>query len=543
MSIDFQSLLQPVSTDHPGGEDCRLGANFTAISAEVDKLTRAKDVGEPDWVKIETLATQVLTQQSKDFLIAGWISAAWLEKEGLSGMSAGLGLFNGLFSEFWDTAFPPLARLRGRRNAISWWLDRALSYLTTASIPALTQEVFDDLLSKANALDKNLADKDPDAPSLGDFLRAINNLTVLAPTPPPPSPSPVVSTDGDVAQAPDNTQNNAVANPAPAAAAVTNNSAATPSLNMKSVQSINTIEDVQSALSTVQPYINDVAQALSKLDPYNPLSIHLTRFAARDGIVALPPATAGATLIPEPPPSEIEMLQSVSSGTNPQATIEFCEARISEYPFWFDLDYFSAQAYGSLGAPAAGMREAVIDDILAFVKRLPGVEALTFGGQKTPFASPAAQSWLTDCENERSGGATDNLSLAKKTAMESLGAGQFEAALGVFQSFINQTRVGRDQFRARLQLVEMALGVKKEADLVSFVNPLIQECLARKIAEWEPDMALAAWNLKLQVLHQAIKASDPNVAGEKISKYQDEVEEALQQISTLSFVDAARSLA
>jgi type VI secretion system protein VasJ len=118
MPIDFQALLQPISTEYPGGEDCRTGADYTTIATEIDKLTRAKDFGAPDWEKIETLSTKVLTQQAKDFLVAGWMAAAWLDKQGLEGISASLNLFNGLFEKYWDESFPPLSRIRGRRNAI-----------------------------------------------------------------------------------------------------------------------------------------------------------------------------------------------------------------------------------------------------------------------------------------------------------------------------------------------------------------------------------------------------------------------------------------
>ena len=117
-----------------------------------------------------------------------------------------------------------------------------------------------------------------------------------------------------------------------------------------------------------------------------------------------------------------------------------------------------------------------------------------------------------------------------------------EAAIGIFQAYIDNTRSARDQFRARLELLEMVLGVKKEADLVPFLAPLIQECQTRKIAEWEPALALAAWNLKLQALHQAIKVVDATATPEKLVKYQEEINEALQQISMLSFVDAARQI-
>jgi len=538
MPADFQTLLHPISTDYPAGQDCRMGVDFTAIAAEVDKLTYARDVGAPDWEKIDSLSTKVLTLQAKDFLVAGWLAAAWLEKQGLVGISASLSLFNGLFDQFWEDAFPPLARIRGRRNAIVWWIERANLFLSNGTMPPITQELFDSLTQGVNALDKNLTDKDPDAPSLVDFIRAIKNLAV---TEPPKVISDSTISDSTAVAA--NQSNAANVGSDAQNTSLTFNSLANSPNNLLDVSTLNTLDDVELALSSVQPYINDVAQVLAKLDPYNPLAVRLIRFAARSAILALPPTTAGATLIPEPPPSEIEMLQSVSGGTNPQATIEFCEARITQYPFWLDLDHQSAQAYGALGAPAVAMQEAIIDEVLSFLGRLPGIETLTFGGKKTPFADPTTQSWLTDCANQRiGGGGSDSLTLAKKAASQSLGAGKAEEAMGVLQTYINNTRIVRDQFRARIELLEMALGIKKEADLVSLMAPLIAECQVRKIIEWEPALALSAWNLYLQALHQAIKFGDASVESEKLAKYHDEIDKTLQQISVLSFVDAVRQV-
>ena len=540
MPIDFQSLLQPISQEHPAGEDCRLSPDYTAIFNEIDKLTRAKDVGSPDWVKIETVSAQVLKEQSKDFLVAGWIAAAWLEKQGLDGIAAGLGLFNGFFDQYWDTAFPPLNRIRGRRNAISWWVDRASTFLTTPNIPPITQELFDSLSQGVAALDKNLADKDSDAPSIGDFIRAIKSLAVVEP---PPAAAPQV-TSTDATQSPEAPVQSDAANNTPVAADTTSSSAIdAPPSGLKNVATLSSLDDVENALSSVQPYIGDVAQVLMKLDPYNPLAVHLIRFAARGAILSLPPATAGATLIPEPPLSEVQMFQSVCAATDAKAIIEFCEARITQYPFWLDLDYQSALAYGSIGASAIAMQEAVIDEALSFVSRLPGIESLTFGGQKMPFADVATQNWLTDCANKRSGGGVaDSLDQAKNTASQMLGSGQAEGAMGVLQAYIDNTRVARDQFRARIELLQMVFGLKKDANLLPLVAPLIEECQTRKIAEWEPNLAMSAWKLKVQALLQANKGVDLSSDSEKMAHYQQEMNEALEQISKLNFVEATRQI-
>ena len=88
-----------------------------------------------------------------------------------------------------------------------------------------------------------------------------------------------------------------------------------------------------------------------------------------------------------------------------------------------------------MGPAAANMRSAVIDEVLAFVKRLPGVEQLTFS-DGTPFADEATKAWLATCQAERSGGGpTDKFSEAKKQANESVGLGDSDAAVAALQDF------------------------------------------------------------------------------------------------------------
>ena len=537
MPIDFESLLQPISQDLPAGKDCHLDPDYTSIFNEIDKLTRAKDVGSPDWNKIELLSCRILKDQSKDFMVAGWLCSAWLERQGIDGIAASFGLLNGLFDKYWDTAFPPLNRIRGRRNAIGWWVDRASNFLSTSTIEPVSQEVFNCLSQGVLELDKHLADKDPDAPSLGDFIRSIKSIAIAGPT---PLPSQQVSSTEDAKISSDISKSDVEGNPN------STEQKTAIALNrpdsLKSISTLNTLEDVEEAITSVQPYIGDVAQVLSKLDPYNPLAIRLIRFAARSSILSLPPATAGATLIPEPPISEIEMFHSVCAGNDPVAKIQFCESRITQYPFWLDLDYQSCVAYTSIGESAVAMQEAIIDEALSFVKRLPGIESLTFGGQKMPFADGATRSWLTDCVNKRSGdGATDSLGVAKQAATQSLNSGQGESAMEILQDYINKTCVLRDQFRARIELLQIAFNIKKGANLLPLVNPLIEECQVRNIGEWEPALALSAWRLKVRALREMNTSDAPNNDPQNLL-HQQELAYALQQISVLNFIEATRQL-
>jgi type VI secretion system protein VasJ len=188
------------------------------------------------------------------------------------------------------------------------------------------------------------------------------------------------------------------------------------------------------------------------------------------------------------------------------------------------------------------MRSAVIDEVLAFVKRLPGVERLTFS-DGTPFADEATKAWITSCQAERlGGGATDKFSEAKKQANESVGSGDSDAAVAALQDFLSNTRSGRDQFRARIALAELALGLKKDLDMQPLIDPLLDECERLNLMYWEPELALLAWSLKLRAARAAAKQLEDTQDLEKRAASQSAVQLALKKISMLDFGEAMRQV-
>ena len=96
MAIDFETLLLPISTETPGGIEPRDTPQYEAVFAEIERLTSPSADRQPDWPKVEAQSTELLKTVSKDFMVASWLSAAWIEKAGAEGLSAGLGLFAGI---------------------------------------------------------------------------------------------------------------------------------------------------------------------------------------------------------------------------------------------------------------------------------------------------------------------------------------------------------------------------------------------------------------------------------------------------------------
>ncbi len=542
MAIDFEALLLPISNESPGGAESRETPQYEVVFAEIERLTSPSADRQPDWLKVEAQSTELLKTISKDFMVASWLSAAWVEKSGIDGLSAGLGLFAGLLKTYWETGFPSIKRLRGRRNAIVWWTDRVTAWLSTATPAPLPVDAHDLLVERIQGIDRTFAEVDPEAPSLNELVNLIKRLDVLEPAAAPASA---------VAQDSSQTSSGAQGQQATASSGVIgSNSAANTSTStiaptgpqLGDLSKVANVDDLVAALDSVFAYLGDASQKLVELDPYNPLAIGLNRFGARGALLSLPQAQGQTTLIAPPPMAEMQSFQTVCDAGNPQGVAGFCEGRLATYPFWLDLDRQSAIAYGAMGPAAATMRSAVIDEVLALVKRLPGIEKLTFS-DGTPFADEATKAWIATCQAERlGGGATDKFSEVKKQANENVGSGDSDAAVAGLQDFLSNTRSGRDQFRARVALAELALGLKKDVDVQPLIDPLLDECERLNLMYWEPELALLAWSLKLRAARAVAKQLEDTADLEKIAASQNVVQVALKKVSMLDFGEAMRQV-
>lgn len=542
MAIDFEALLLPVSSESPCGDEARDTPQYGVVYAEIERLTSPSAERQPDWLKIEAQATELLKTVSKDFMVASWLSAAWVDRAGIEGLAAGSGLFAGLLKIYWETGFPPVKRLRGRRNAVLWWTDRVTAWLTNHTVAALAPEEHTLLVERLQEIDGVFAEFDPEAPSFNELINLVKRLDVLEPVATP------VQTAGSLPatpQAPEQaaalpagaqaSSQGAVANAAKAPAA-----AAGPELG--SLSKVASADDLVTTLAPVFSYLGEASQKLAELEPYHPLAIALNRFGARGALLVLPPAQGQVTLIAAPPSAEVQTFESVCQAGNPEGVTGFCEGRLATYPFWLDLDRQSALAYGAMGSAGAAMRAAVVDEVLTFIKRLPGLERLTFS-DGTPFADEATLAWLATCQAVRAGaGAADKFSEAKKQANESLGSGDSDAAIATLQQFLSNTRSGRDQFRARLALAELGLGMKKDLDVQALIDPLLEECERLNLMYWEPELALLAWSLKLRAARAVAKQLEGSPDLEKNAALQNVIQLALKKVSMLDFGEALRQL-
>lgn len=293
-------------------------------------------------------------------------------------------------------------------------------------------------------------------------------------------------------------------------------------------------------MQPVKDYLGHVSSALLEIAPLQPLLIEINRFAARASILSAPPATANATALMAPPVAIADAFATISGTGNAEGIIAFCESRIPAFPFWLDLDRQAARGYSMLGEPGAPMRQAIIKNLLAFVERLPGIETLTFS-DGTPFASDDTRQWLEECRAQHSSGAPqDAFSAVQAQALAAANDGRHSDALQLYQSVIQNTHCGRDQFRARIALIELLLAAHGDIDPMPLTQPLIHDCAALDLARWEPALAAQAWQTVLKACRQALANPSINQDATRRQHYLQIRHDALQHLARVDFPSATR---
>lgn len=539
MPLEIDGLLQPIP-DLNTGEEPRESPVFAEMEREIDKLSSLSSDRQPNWTRIEQLGSEFLSQQSKDYLVASWLSEAWTQRHAMLGVNAGIALFAGLSEKFWEQSIPPVTRLRGRRNAMLWWVDRLCDWLEKQTDIAIGADLGETMIANAKSLDAALAEKDPEAPSLVRLLSLLQRIPVEQQA---VSANESESSSQGAAELSNVPMNASSLSPSVSESTMSSTPGSVPNLKVPSFSGkieINSIDDVVSLLKPAQDYISKIGPALFAFDHAHPLAIYLTRFAARASIFEIPPASNGQTAIAPPAVSIVDAFEKVTGSKNAMGLVEFCEARVRAYPYWLDMDYQSARGFSMMGSAGIKMREAVVDMTLSFVNRLPNIEQFTFS-DGMPFASLETLTWIKQCKEERSGYVhQDTFSEIRSQAQAQLSEGQFEQGQHILHDYIDGNRSGREQFRARLMLVEMVLSQDPQADFLSFVEPLIDDCVRIQLDQWEPELASQAWELKLRAARQVMLSTRADIDADRRSKALREYEISLKHLSSVDFIAASR---
>ncbi len=144
LPVAMLRLLEPISADHPCGEDMSFSDDFDRIAQHRRADDPSLDQGEwktaikvADWPQVRVSCERLLSTQTKDLRLLGWLTEALTHLQGFEGMADGLELCAQAIEAYWATIHPqPDAGDQEQRiGNLTWLLAQVLEL--TESRPLL----------------------------------------------------------------------------------------------------------------------------------------------------------------------------------------------------------------------------------------------------------------------------------------------------------------------------------------------------------------------------------------------------------------------
>ena len=503
----------PISEQAPAGTDARSGPELEMLSNEMERLSSPTASGGTDWQKIADLSAAILHDQSKDLLVACYLATSLLRLEGLKGFGKGVHILKDLVEHFWEGLFPPVKRMRARRNALEWWLEKTAAALSGLEPGSFPQEEVSPLLEDLEGFDRFIREHMEDGPVLAGLLERVGSLQ--APSPEEKGPPALVES--------------ATAAPAPQAAAPKEEP---PSGAMQSE------EDAQKGLRAASQRLSEVASFYMSRDLFHPLGYLLGRAAAWLGVTELPPSKGSKTLIPPPPEYVGAALEKLSREGDWEGLLQAAESRTGEFLFWLDLSHYSAEALERLKHPE--LSELVSKETALFVARLKGIEELCFA-DGTPFAGTETKAWLarfslTGARNlltETPSGPNDSLEDAiereYQQALDLHRDGKLHEAVGMLHRRVAQGSSGKERMLWRGALSRFLIVAGEGRTALPCLREIVRDVAHHRLEEWDPGFAL-----------RILMGVYGGLTTLKDAAFKDETVEILDRIAALSPAEAMR---
>ncbi|MAQ94411.1 MAG: type VI secretion system protein TssA [Rhodothermaceae bacterium] len=464
--------------DAPAGIDMKYESEFETLKAEVDALGAA--TGDVDFGAIVDLASQILTEKSKDLTVASYLVLGLTRTAGYTGIAEGLAATRAVVEGFWEDAFPPLRRMRGRQAALQFVAERTSTWIQSERATPDDRESLLHAEADTAALQAFVTEAmGEDAPAFSGLLREIREQLRRLPKPEPPkeeTPEP---------DAPEPSPPSASADgPAPAAVAPSPVASSSPA------------SGADATFSTAKEagvVVMKVAQFFREADAFDAVAFGLVR-ALRWGAITAPPPTGK---IPAPPAARRNALAGMLTAGNHAVLAREGEASFQQSPFhfWLDLQRLVASALKALGPPAAPAHAAVVDATAALVRRLPMLPTLTFQ-DKTPFADPLTAAWLDEIAAPAEGGGGAS---ADSASAEAIQAAREQASGGDVPGAVAALMAGagapRDRFERGVAAAEMCLGAGRPDVALALLDDADDALRAHRLDVWDPVAAARALRL------------------------------------------------
>ncbi|WP_299015591.1 type VI secretion system protein TssA [uncultured Photobacterium sp.] len=484
-TISIETYLVPISESEPVGDDARYEFCYEMMEAEIKKFGSL--FGETvDWNVVQTHATEVLTQHSKDLKAFCYISRAMVELDKFDGLEQGLTLIIHAISNYSSALFP--RRKRGRDGALEWFVTQLENALPKIALEQTSWEQLSRCTDLVGEIQRQYSDAFPDADVDFFAIRAVINSLMeraslvhvgepIAESELTPSPETQVVENTLVEAAKPVTTI-----PSPAAPPV-----------VKPVRAELDVDTDFSTPSASKRSLKNVAEAILHADIGAPLAYRIHRYLTWCDIDELPGYDQDNRT-----PLALAVSNDQQANYRDKAkqetdadTIKRLERTMTDVPFWLTGHFLVFQMLNNLGREGAAL--AVKQEVIQFTKSLPGIERLQFSNA-IPFADEATLDWLSSGLSSSSSSHTplqtvvlteDELSSMDDVSLETLG----ECVANIAQR-LEKDGSGRGQFMLHLQMIKAYHCVGLFPLCLPYLEKIWSVRAEMDLASWEPHLCL-----------------------------------------------------
>ena len=499
---------QPIRPDQPAGDDVRYDPQYEELQAEVNKFSSPSASGAVDWDKVVKLSSDILSQKSKDLLVASYLAIALIQTKKFEGVEIGSRIYRDLVEGHWEALFPTKARMRGRVAAIEWWAEKAESVLEQLPKGPFAEERINALNENLQKVDQLLAEYLEEAPSIRPLLDFVGSLEAVAPPPEPKAAEP---------------------KPASAASRPPEGSLGTLGAEPSAVTAEEgpvEITSTETAITVLEKALGDVARVADfyrEESLSNPMAYRLSRVAAWSALDSLPPSEGGRTIIP--PPYTVDSLRGLLGEGQDEALLKAAEQNLVEHIFWLDLNFWASGALVRMGEGYEAAAEAVRGETALFLRRLPGLEDLKFS-DGTPFAADDTREWLKGLSaggggaaEGSAGAAADPAAKGVRQARELIAEGRTAEAVRKMQQGLRGGGSRKDAFHWRVALCRLLVETPEARHALPHIEEILKEIDLFHLEEYDPELALKG----LQVAWDGFRANAGLVPEEKVAEIQGRI--------------------
>ncbi|NRA24043.1 MAG: type VI secretion system protein [Oleispira sp.] len=519
-------LLNIGSTAIAGDSICGINAkyepSFEALEAELAKqesLTAEK----VDWKEVKALATDLLQNTTKDYLVACYLAHSLNITEGYHGLLVGIKILEGFTESYWQESFPPAKRLRARKTAIEWLVEKTTQHIETSPPTNNDNEVIVEIAKSVKNLDFSLADKmDAQSPNMAELNRSLKRLKQsaefelkasaekAAPAAPVAEPAPAANTESTPTAHAEATTT-ATAEVVPIAAAAPAPIASTPApapatstATSKPVAISNSAlasdSDAKKLYKQVQDALRQLADFHAGQKAADPKRYRYSRAALWDSLEKLPPNKDGKTQLPKPALDKFKKLQELFDQGDFIAVLDQAEKSASKMPYWFDGQRLIANSLQALGGEFTKAADALTSELKQFLSRIPNIINLCYT-DGTPFADEQTLLWiktqvLVGDQADASDQQNDEIYEAFLEAQKLASSGKLAEGLSFLKKVSTQNL--RDDYRIKLASAELVAQSGQAKVAIPLLERLINETKRINAIDWETDFTIKAYSILVQ---------------------------------------------